>query len=92
MQIIALNENDRSSNDIDNTSSGDVYYNGDVALTQFNQFNVVEIELAEDVKADDKDGFNIFYMDKGNISVIKDVDLKRLIKSFLITSTHIEVI
>ncbi len=74
-----------------NTSSGDVYYNGDVALTQFNQFNVVEIELAEDVKADDKDGFT-FYMDKGNISVIKDVDLRQAIKLFLITSTHIEAI
>ncbi|WP_462131408.1 phage tail family protein, partial [Staphylococcus aureus] len=73
---IALNENDRSRQmTFYNTSSGDVYYNGDVALTQFNQFNVVEIELAEDVKADDKDGFT-FYMDKGNISVIKDVDLK----------------
>ncbi|CAC8738964.1 phage tail protein [Staphylococcus aureus] len=58
-----------------NTNSGDVYYNGDVPLTQFNQFNVVEIELAEDVKADDKEGFT-FYTDKGNISVIKDVDLK----------------
>ncbi|NGC47196.1 phage tail protein [Staphylococcus aureus] len=58
-----------------NTNSGDVYYNGDVPLTQFNQFNVVEIELAEDVKADDKEGFT-FYTGKGNISVIKDVDLK----------------
>lgn len=74
-----------------NTSSGDVYYNGDVALTQFNQFNVVEIELAEDVKADDKDGFT-FYTDKGNISVIKDVDLKAGDKIILITSTHIEAI
>ncbi|GBS35817.1 TPA: phage tail domain-containing protein [Staphylococcus aureus] len=73
---IALNENDRSRQmTFYNTSSGDVYYNGDVALTQFNQFNVVEIELAQDVKADDKDGFT-FYTDKGNISVIKDVDLK----------------
>lgn len=58
-----------------NTNSGEVYYNGDVPLTQFNQFNVVEIELAEDVKANDKDGFT-FYTDKGNISVIKEVDLK----------------
>ncbi|EHT34449.1 hypothetical protein SACIG1242_2952, partial [Staphylococcus aureus subsp. aureus CIG1242] len=39
-----------------NTNSGEVYYNGDVPLTQFNQFNVVEIELAEDVKANDKEG------------------------------------
>ncbi|HCV8659490.1 TPA: phage tail family protein, partial [Staphylococcus aureus] len=58
-----------------NTNSGEVYYNGDVPLTQFNQFNVVEIELAEDVKANDKEGFT-FYTDKGNISVIKEVDLK----------------
>ncbi|CAC5558568.1 TPA: phage tail family protein [Staphylococcus aureus] len=73
---LPTNEHDkRRQMTFHNTNSGDVYYNGDVPLTQFNQFNVVEIELAEDVKADDKEGFT-FYTDKGNISVIKDVDLK----------------
>lgn len=58
-----------------NTTIGDVYYHGDVAITQFNQFSVVEIELAEDVKANDKYGFT-FYMDRGNIAVLKGVALK----------------
>lgn len=57
---LPTNEHDkRRQMTFHNTNSGDVYYNGDVPLTQFNQFNVVEIELAEDVKADDKEGFTL---------------------------------
>ncbi|AKS69754.1 phage tail protein [Staphylococcus schleiferi] len=55
-------------------SYGDVYYNGDVPINQFNQDSTVFITLGDRVKKDDPYGFT-FYTDKGNIAVIKGIEL-----------------
>lgn len=59
-----------------NLKVGSVYYNGSVPITQFNQDSVVEITMGEHITKDDKQGFNFYMTDSGDIIKIAGIEIK----------------